>query len=100
VVTVPIAEELAFRGYLIRKLVANDFEKVPTGTFTWLSFTVSSVAFGLLHDSWAAGTLAGAGYAGALYWRGRLADAVVAHMTSNALIAAAVLGGGWWSLWG
>lgn len=99
VVTVPIAEELAFRGYLIRKLVASDFENVPPGQFTWLSFLVSSLLFGVLHNSWVAGTLAGAGFALALYQRGRIVDAIVAHMTSNALVAVAVLGFGQWILW-
>ena len=99
VLTVPIAEELAFRGYLIRKLVASDFENVPAGQFTWLSFLVSSLLFGVLHNSWVAGTLAGAGFAVALYHRGRIVDAIVAHMTSNALIAVAVLAFGQWRLW-
>lgn len=99
VVTVPIAEELAFRGYLIRKLVAADFENVPPGRFTWLSFLGSSLLFGLLHQSWLAGTVAGAGFALALYRRGRLGDAIVAHMTANALVAAAVLFTGRWALW-
>ncbi len=99
VITVPLAEELAFRGYLIRKLVAKDFENVQSGHFTWISFLVSSLLFGLLHDNWLAGTLAGAGFAMALYQRGKICDAIVAHMTSNALIAVAVLGFGRWSLW-
>ncbi len=99
VITVPLAEELAFRGYLIRKLVARDFENVRSGHFTWLSFVASSLLFGLLHGSWVAGTLAGAGFALALYHRGQVFDSVVAHMTSNALIAVAVLTLGRWSLW-
>ena len=99
VVTVPIAEELAFRGYLIRKFVDSDFESVAAGRFTWLSFLVSSLLFGVLHNSWIAGTLAGAGFALALYHRGRVGDAIVAHMTSNALVAVAVLAFGQWSLW-
>ena len=100
VFTVPIAEELAFRGYLLHKLVATDFESVKPGSFTWLSFLVSSVLFGLMHDNWLAGTLAGAGFALALYWRGRLGDAITAHITSNALVAIAVLAAGRWELWG
>ena len=99
VITVPLAEELAFRGYLMRKLIANDFENVPTGQFSWLSFMLSSVLFGLLHERWMAGTLAGMAYALALYRRGRLGDAVIAHMTSNALIAIVVLTQAKWSLW-
>lgn len=100
VFTVPIAEELAFRGYLLHKLVATDFENVKPGSFSWLSFLLSSVLFGLMHESWLAGTLAGAGFALALYRRGYLGDAIVAHMTSNGLVAVAVLGAGRWELWG
>ena len=99
VITVPLAEELAFRGYLIRKLIAKDFENVPLGQFTWFSFLLTSVLFGLLHERWIAGTLAGMGYALALYRRGQLGDAVIAHMTTNALIAIFVLTQARWSLW-
>jgi len=100
VFTVPIAEELAFRGYLLHRLVATDFEHIKPGSFTWLSFLLSSVLFGLMHGNWLAGTLAGAGFALALYRRGQLGDAIVAHITSNALVAVAVLGAGQWELWG
>jgi len=99
VLTVPLAEELAFRGYVIHKLVARDFETVPPGQFTWWACLVSSVLFGVLHGRWLAGTLAGTGYALALRHRGHLADAVVAHMTTNALIAAYVLHQHAWALW-
>lgn len=99
VIAVPLAEELAFRGYLIRKLVAQDFENVPLGQFSWLSFILTSVLFGLLHERWIAGTLAGMGYALALYRRRQIGDAVIAHMTTNALIAIFVLTQAKWSLW-
>lgn len=99
VIAVPLAEELAFRGYLIRKLVAKDFENVPLGQFSWFSFMLTSILFGLLHERWVAGTLAGMGYALALYRRGQLGDAVIAHMTTNALIAIFVLTQAKWSLW-
>jgi exosortase E/protease (VPEID-CTERM system) len=98
-VTVPIAEELAFRGYLLRRLVNRDFEQVPAAKFSWLPFVVSSVLFGLMHDRLLAGTLAGMCYAAVVYRRGSLADAVVAHATTNALLAAYVLATGSWWLW-
>ncbi len=98
-VTVPMAEELAFRGYLIRKLVAQDFEKVRPGKFTWLSFLVSSLLFGLLHQNLLAGALAGAAFAVALYRRGLVGDAIIAHVTSNALIAFSVVVVGRWGFW-
>jgi exosortase E/protease (VPEID-CTERM system) len=100
VLIVPVAEELAFRGYVIHKLSAPDFSRVRPGQFTWGACLMSSVLFGVLHGRWLAGTLAGLGYALALRQRGQLADAVVAHMTTNALIAAYVLSHHAWSLWG
>ena len=99
VVIVPVAEELAFRGYLIRKLIARDFEKVPLNKFTWLSFTVSSVIFGLLHDNWVAGIISGMLFAVAMYRRGQLGDAIVAHATANALLATYVLVNANWTFW-
>jgi CAAX prenyl protease-like protein len=99
VVTVPIAEELAFRGYVMRKLIAHDFEEVPLGRFTWVSFLVSSILFGVLHGQWLAATLTGMVFAAALYRRGLLADAVVTHSVTNALLSAYVLITHNWSLW-
>jgi exosortase E/protease (VPEID-CTERM system) len=100
VVTVPIAEELAFRGYLARRLVNRDFTAVPFAKMTLLSVGLSSVAFGLMHGQhWLAGIVAGLAYAGALKWRGRIGDAVVAHATSNLLLAAWVLILGDWAQW-
>jgi exosortase E/protease (VPEID-CTERM system) len=99
VLIVPLAEELAFRAYLMRKLISKDFETVPIGQFSWFSFLISSVLFGLMHQSWLAGTLAGMAYGLAVCWRRRFSDAVVAHMTTNALIALAVVVQGRWFLW-
>ena len=100
IITVPIAEELAFRGYLIRRLSSADFETLSPRHYTYVAVLVSSVAFGLLHgDRWLAGTLAGLIYAVAFLRRGRIGDAVVAHATTNALLAVCVLLGGKWDLW-
>jgi len=100
VIAVPLAEELAFRGYLIRRLVAEEFDKLPRYRFTTWGLVVSSLLFGAMHGSrWLAGTLAGLVYALIFVRRGRLGEAVVAHAVTNALIAAAVLGLGWWKLW-
>ena len=99
VVTVPLAEELAFRGYLLRRLIAADFESVSFQRFTALSFIGSSLLFGALHSRLLAGSLAGAVYALVLYRRGEMSDAIVAHATTNALLAACVLATGAWSLW-
>jgi CAAX prenyl protease-like protein len=99
VVTVPIAEELAFRGYLMRRLVSRDFQSVAPVSLSWLSLLVSSVLFGALHESIIAGTLVGLLYGLTYRRRGSLADAVVAHGVTNALLAAYVLVTGSWGLW-
>lgn len=99
VIVIPIVEELAFRGYLIRRLTNADFEGEPFTPLALIPVLLSSLAFGLLHGRWIAGTLAGLAYAWALHRRGELADPIAAHMTTNGLIAVAVLLGGWWGLW-
>jgi exosortase E/protease (VPEID-CTERM system) len=99
VVIAPIAEELAFRGYLLRRLLSTDFENVSSPDFTWLSFLGSSILFGAMHGRWLAGTLAGMFYAWAMYRRGRIADSIIAHATTNALIGMEVLILGHWGLW-
>ncbi len=100
VLTVPIAEELAFRGFLIRRLISADFDVLPLTRFTWPALLLSSLAFGLLHGRlWLPGTLAGLLYAFALLRRGRIGEAVAAHATTNALLAAFVLTTRQWHLW-
>ena len=99
IVTVPFAEELAFRGYLARRVVTAEFDRLPIGRFSWLGFAVSSLAFGAVHGRFVAGTLAGMLYALATYRRGELSDAVLAHATTNALVAGYVLATCSWSLW-
>jgi CAAX prenyl protease-like protein len=99
VAVVPIAEELAYRGYLMRRLVSADFESVALTHFTWLSFLGSSILFGVLHSQWIPGTLAGMIFAFAVYRYGSLSDGIVSHMTANALLAAYVLMTGHWFLW-
>jgi hypothetical protein len=67
--------------------------------FTYLSVAISSVAFGMMRgDRWLARTIVGMLYAATLLRRGRIGDAVVAHATTNALLAAWVLMGGHWNL--
>ena len=100
VITVPIAEELAFRGYLLRRLVSPDFLSVSFRRFTWFALAVSSLLFGFMHGAqWPAGVIAGFAFALAAAWRGRIGDAVVAHATSNALLAAYVLLFSQWQFW-
>jgi exosortase E/protease (VPEID-CTERM system) len=106
VITVPIAEELAFRGYLARRLMSREFDAVSFFRLTGVSIFLSSAVFGLEHMKnlmdWQhllLGFAAGAAFAAAVRWRGRMGDAVIAHAVCNLLLAAWVLGFGDWSQW-
>jgi exosortase E/protease (VPEID-CTERM system) len=99
-VAVPIAQELAFRGYLERKLVASDFENVPFTKFTWLSFLGSSIAFGVIEPNWLPGVFAGMIFAAAMYRRGLLSDAIIAHICSSGMLFALAATSGRWPLLG
>jgi CAAX prenyl protease-like protein len=100
VVIAPLAEELAFRGFLTRRIVQSDFQNVPLGMFSWSSFLISSALFGAFHGGmWLAGTLAGMSFALALYHRRALGDAVQAHAITNSLIALYAFATGHWSVW-
>lgn len=85
---VPIVEELAFRGFLQRRLLARDFDEVPYQHASVWSIVGSALAFGGLHASWVLGALAGVAYSLAARRRGNLVDAMVAHATSNVLVMA------------
>ncbi len=98
IVIVPLAEELAFRGYLHHALASWHFETAAPGRFPWLALLASSVLFGVLHQRWLAGTLAGAAYAILMYRTGKISDPIAAHMGSNAVIVVCAIAAGQWSL--
>jgi CAAX prenyl protease-like protein len=99
VVTVPLAEELAFRGYLMGRLSGWNFTPGTRLRRSWLALILSSLVFGLLHGAWVAGAIAGLIYGLVRYHRDKLADAVVAHAVTNLLLAGYVVTTGAWSLW-
>ena len=100
VVTVPLAEELAFRGFLMRRFDSREFQSVAWQDVSWPAIVLSSLAFGIMGgERWVAGTIAGVLYAVAVRRRGSLGDAFGAHATTNALIAGWVILGGHWQLW-
>lgn len=99
VLLVPVVEELAFRGYLERRIIAERFTEVQPGTFSRLAFLGSALAFGLLHGRWLAGTLTGMMFSLSQRDGRRLESAILAHAVANALIAAEVLLFDHWHLW-
>ncbi|HTB67175.1 MAG TPA: exosortase E/protease, VPEID-CTERM system [Steroidobacteraceae bacterium] len=100
VVTVPIAEELAYRGYLLRRFRSADFESVRFGDAGLWALLLSSIIFGVGHGSWWLPAIAAGLLYGLLPMRTeRIGEAIAAHATTNALIAVWVLFLGQWQLW-
>ena len=100
ILTVPIVEELAFRGYLARRIQSPDVDSIPFASLTFLSILISSVAFGALHGSmWIAGILSGLIFALVAKFSNRLGEAIAAHATANLLITLYVLTHHDYSLW-
>jgi exosortase E/protease (VPEID-CTERM system) len=99
VLTVPIAEELLFRGYLLSRLSRVEVSIEGRMAFSWIALSVSSILFGLLHADWLAGTLAGLVYGLVRYRSNSIKDAVIAHSTTNLLLSIYVFSSASWSLW-
>ena len=98
VLTVPLAEELAYRGFLMRRLQSREFDSLPYDRVGWFAVGVSSVLFGAAHGAlWLPGSLAGFAYGWIVKRQGRLAEAVTAHMMTNFLVAIVALGSGNWA---
>lgn len=98
VVTVPIAEELGFRAYLLCRLSSMEVAIRGRITFSAIGFISSSLAFGFLHGAWVAGTVAGLIYAFVRYKSEHIADAILAHALTNALLFIYVIYTGHWSV--
>lgn len=100
VLVLPLVEELAFRGYLLRRFSSADFESIAPESVGWRPLLASSAAFGLCQAPfWLPGLLAGAVF-GLIYMRTRrLGEALAAHVMANGLTAGVVLTGFQGQLW-
>lgn len=96
---VPLAEELFWRSLVMRSIDCSDFARHDPRRVSWRALGLQALVFGLEHDLWLAGALAGLAY-GWLYHRtGRLWPAILAHGLTNGLLGAWVLTGSHWSYW-
>jgi len=100
VVAVPILEELFWRGWLMRWLIDNDFEKVPLGAYTPTAFWIVALLFASEHGSfWDVGLLAGIVYNTLMIRTRNLWDCILAHAVTNGVLAAYVVLAGQWQYW-
>ncbi len=84
-------EEFFWRGMAYRWLLGKEFTKVDLGTLRWPILLAVSFCFGLEHDRWLAGMVAGLAY-GLVAIRARnIWAACVAHIVTNLLLGLYVL---------
>ncbi|WGL17779.1 exosortase E/protease, VPEID-CTERM system [Microbulbifer bruguierae] len=98
VIAVPIAEELAFRGYLLCKLSRSSSYTRGRLALSGVAVLVSSLTFGAMHDAWVAGTVAGLVYAFVRLRSQHIGDAITAHAVTNLVVFLFAAYSGQWSM--
>ncbi len=98
-IIVPVMEELFWRSFLLRYLVNPDFRRIPIGTFTPSALAISVVLFGIEHNQWFAGIIAGLLYTLLLHRTKSLFSCIVAHAVTNFLLGIYVLTTEQWQYW-
>jgi CAAX prenyl protease-like protein len=97
---VPIAEELFWRGWLMRWLIAQDFREVPLGAWSARAFWIVAVLFAVEHGAlWDVGLAAGILYNWWMVRTKSLGDVILAHGVTNAVLSAYVMFAGHWEYW-
>jgi CAAX prenyl protease-like protein len=99
VLVVPLMEELFWRSFLIRYIIDKNFDTVGIGTFTWASFLLTVVFFGLEHNFIYAGIMAGIFFNVVLYRTRSIAQCVLSHAVTNLALAIYVVSTGKWQFW-
>jgi len=100
-VVVPFVEEIFWRGFLLRYLMKEDFESVPFGTFSWLSFGLVTVFFMLEHQpaDYPAALLTGALYNWIAIRTRSLSACILAHAITNLLLGVYIMHTRQWGFW-
>lgn len=99
VAVVPLMEELFWRSFILRWIARRDFLYQAPAAVGLRALILSSLLFGIEHELWLAGIVAGLVY-GALYMRsGNLWSPVVAHATTNLLLGIWVVATASWRYW-
>ena len=97
---VPVMEELFWRGFLMRWLINPDFLSVRLGAYKASAFWIVAALFASEHGAyWDVGLLAGIVYNLWIIRTRNLLDSILAHATTNAVLAAWVVTGGHWQYW-
>ncbi len=98
-VLVPFAEEIFWRGFLLRWIISPDWQKIGIGSYSLKSFCWVVLLFTLAHPEWLAAVVYCSLLNLLLYWKRDLWNCIVAHGVSNLILAIYVLATGTWQLW-
>jgi CAAX prenyl protease-like protein len=99
-VFVPIAEELFWRGWLMRWIISPRFKEIPLGAWSARGFWVVAVLFAVEHGAlWDVGLAAGVLYNWWMLRTRSLGDLFLAHGVTNACLSAYVVLAGRWEYW-
>jgi CAAX prenyl protease-like protein len=97
---VPVLEELFWRGWLMRWLINTNFQKVPLGTYAPTAFWIVAALFASEHGPyWEVGLAAGIIYNLWIMRTRNLADCILAHGVTNAILSGYVLLTDQWQYW-
>lgn len=101
IVIVPLVEEVFWRGFLLRYLIDEKFDRIPFGTFSWLSFAVVTLAFVFSHaqPDWVAAIATGMLYNAVAYWSKSLSTCVMVHALTNLLLGLWIMRTEQWGFW-
>lgn len=96
---VPVMEELFWRSFLLRWIDAANFLARAPALASARAFMLTMVLFGIEHNLWLAGMVAGAAYT-ILYMRsGSLWSPILAHGVTNGVLGCWIISGGHWNYW-
>ncbi len=100
VLIVPIAEELFWRGWLLRWLINADFQKVPLGAYSPFAFWITAALFASEHGPyWDVGLVTGVIYNWWMIRSKSVASCVLMHAITNGLLSAYVIVYNQWQYW-
>ena len=98
-IVVPVMEELFWRSFLLRYIDASHYLTVRIGLCSAKAAVITIILFGLEHQLWLAGMMAGAAYTIVLVRTQRLWPCILAHGVTNLLLGIHVMLTGEWKWW-
>lgn len=101
VLVVPVMEELFWRDYLWRQILApNDFKLAEVGERSWASLLIVSGVFAFVHGNWWLTSIVWAlMIGGLLIYTKSIGACIIAHAVTNLLLAVYVLWYRDWAFW-